>query len=523
MPDGAADKADGRTGKADGPVPEPAEALAALVAKLRTELAGVRTAMRNRAVIEQAKGVLVERLGISPDEGFDHLVRLSQRANVKLIEVAAAIVGTTAPDPSGPTVTEMIDDEMRDHLRRSRERDRVTDVRRPAAGTRTATRTAPKPAAARAARRPARPPGAEALQAQHQLLGARIASATSYDEVAQAVAGATVGWPSPASVVVTLLEPDGAHLFVGAYGIRAEVRSQWRRLPPHVDMPVAVAVRDRATLLLPDEAAVYRHFPELRATPFAPGAVFAAPLLSGDRVLGSLGVSWSEPVDLGDEAGRYLSALAGPVARRVSELRQEEADRKSPAPDREPAEAEGWLPIAVETVPDPVVLLAPVQDDGPIVDFRVVYANAAARELTGPGTGEPTLLSLYPELGSRLLLPELARVLRDGLAARFGPVRVSDRHNTVVTGRAARLWDRVLLVWRELGEAELIYPQLLDAHPGQRQAAQLRVPGGRTPGRAPAAGHRRAGPRRQRYRRRAARYRPGRHRGAGHRGPAAAG
>src|SRR5690349_6963614 len=48
--------------------PEPAEALAALVTKLRTELAGVRTAMRNRAVIEQAKGVLVERLGITPDE-----------------------------------------------------------------------------------------------------------------------------------------------------------------------------------------------------------------------------------------------------------------------------------------------------------------------------------------------------------------------------------------------------------------------------------------------------------------------
>ena len=33
---------------------EPAEALAALVAKLRAELTGVRTAMRNRAVIEQA-------------------------------------------------------------------------------------------------------------------------------------------------------------------------------------------------------------------------------------------------------------------------------------------------------------------------------------------------------------------------------------------------------------------------------------------------------------------------------------
>src|SRR5919202_5378363 len=109
--------------------PEAADALAAVVAKLRAELTGVRTAMRNRAVIEQAQGVLVERLGITPDEGFDHLVRLSQRANIKLIEVAAAIVGTTAPDPSSPDVTELIDAELRDHVSRSRSRPRVTDVR----------------------------------------------------------------------------------------------------------------------------------------------------------------------------------------------------------------------------------------------------------------------------------------------------------------------------------------------------------------------------------------------------------
>ena len=54
---------------AEGGSAEPAEALAALVAKLRAELTGVRTAMRNRAVIEQAKGVLVERLGVSPTRG----------------------------------------------------------------------------------------------------------------------------------------------------------------------------------------------------------------------------------------------------------------------------------------------------------------------------------------------------------------------------------------------------------------------------------------------------------------------
>src|SRR5690349_24585794 len=102
--------------------PEPAEALAAVVAKLRAELAGVRTAMRNRAVIEQAKGVLVERLGITPDQGFDQLVRLSQRTNIKLIEVAAAIVGTTSPDPNAPDVVNLIDDELRQHVARRRER-----------------------------------------------------------------------------------------------------------------------------------------------------------------------------------------------------------------------------------------------------------------------------------------------------------------------------------------------------------------------------------------------------------------
>src|SRR5436190_15939932 len=123
---------------------EPAEALAALVAKLRAELAGVRTAMRNRAVIEQAKGVLVERLRITPDQGFDHLVRLSQRTNIKLIEVAAAIVGTTAPDPDAPDVINLIDDELRQH---------VASVAKP-----------------KAPARKTRPPVLEALQAQHQLL-----------------------------------------------------------------------------------------------------------------------------------------------------------------------------------------------------------------------------------------------------------------------------------------------------------------------------------------------------------------
>ena len=185
---------------ADGTSAEPLEALAALVAKLRAELTGVRTAMRNRAVIEQAKGVLVERLAVTPDQGFDHLVRLSQRTNIKLIEVSAAIVGTTAPDPNAADVVNLIDDELRQHMAQTREREKHQGAKPQVA----------RPAAQPPRRRASRKPELEALQAQHQLLSARIGSARSYDEIAEALGAAAAGWPPPTVVLLTLLDADGA-------------------------------------------------------------------------------------------------------------------------------------------------------------------------------------------------------------------------------------------------------------------------------------------------------------------------
>jgi PAS domain S-box-containing protein len=66
--------------------------------------AGVTAAMselaKSRAVIEQAKGVLMAAHGISADEAFGRLVRRSQHANIKVRDVAgqflAAISGKLA-------------------------------------------------------------------------------------------------------------------------------------------------------------------------------------------------------------------------------------------------------------------------------------------------------------------------------------------------------------------------------------------------------------------------------------------
>ncbi|HEX2383900.1 MAG TPA: ANTAR domain-containing protein, partial [Acidimicrobiales bacterium] len=54
----------------------------------------LQTALENRDVIGQAKGILMARHGFSADEAFDELRRASQRRNVKLRDVADSVAHT---------------------------------------------------------------------------------------------------------------------------------------------------------------------------------------------------------------------------------------------------------------------------------------------------------------------------------------------------------------------------------------------------------------------------------------------
>jgi AmiR/NasT family two-component response regulator len=55
----------------------------------------MRLAMESRAVIEQAKGVLMAQRGVDDQQAFDILRDASQRYNRKLREIAAGIVEST--------------------------------------------------------------------------------------------------------------------------------------------------------------------------------------------------------------------------------------------------------------------------------------------------------------------------------------------------------------------------------------------------------------------------------------------
>lgn len=89
-----------RDALSDGRRPEEVlvEAVEAMAWGLRSyaaaaaEASQLREALTSRSSIDQAKGILMAQHGVGPDAAFQMLVRLSNDTNVRLIDVARAMV-----------------------------------------------------------------------------------------------------------------------------------------------------------------------------------------------------------------------------------------------------------------------------------------------------------------------------------------------------------------------------------------------------------------------------------------------
>jgi hypothetical protein len=64
--------------------------------KVADELTQMRHALSSRAVIEQAKGIAMERYGLSLDVAWSWLVRTSQNRNVKVRAIAEELVASVS-------------------------------------------------------------------------------------------------------------------------------------------------------------------------------------------------------------------------------------------------------------------------------------------------------------------------------------------------------------------------------------------------------------------------------------------
>jgi len=66
-----------------------------LVCDMSEKIQQLEQGLESRTVIGKALGICIERYGISEEQAFQFLVRISQDQNVKLRDVAARLVDTT--------------------------------------------------------------------------------------------------------------------------------------------------------------------------------------------------------------------------------------------------------------------------------------------------------------------------------------------------------------------------------------------------------------------------------------------
>jgi hypothetical protein len=414
-------------------------------------------------VIEQAKGMLAERNGCSPDVAFEQLTALSQKYHVKLVQLAATVVAAVAPGPAAPPPADLPaaagvpDPEPEPGPAPGAVQDLLAELNH-----RTAV---PPPGDPIPHDRPALADTAED-RALFELLRARLLAASSPAELLAAV-GADVAWPGrPRSVYLFVLEADGALRLLGGHGVPARGLSEWRRIPPGLDLPFTVTSRFGVPLWVENDEEALRRFPQLAALPGGAAPAFCTlPLSTGGFGIGVLALGWDHAEPITDTHRAYLLEVAGLVARRIAELTPDDPALSTRAPRSaaqsvQPTSSEVASPLLVQldTMFDPAVLLTPIRVGGEVVDFRFDYCNAATVDSAGrPGTDlvGRTLLELYPSLAANGYFEAYRAAVVDGETVQFDGVHLragvdDGRADVRYDIRVARLWDGLMLTWRSV-------------------------------------------------------------------------
>ena len=185
-------------------------------------------------------------------------------------------------------------------------------------------------------------------------LGATAAGACTYDEDAEELVLAEVdGYPD-------------ATVEAGS------------RIPLGLDVPVALAARERETVFLEDADAWQRRFAD-SAIPPAEGfeARCAIPLFrTSGELLGAVVMSWAQPRAFGDEVRTFIQTFGTMCASSL--------ERAMLAGERERVR----FASALEAMIDPVGIYTAVRDEsGKVVDFRVAYVNEARGDGDGYSPG----------------------------------------------------------------------------------------------------------------------------------------
>jgi PAS domain-containing protein len=392
--------------------------LAATVERLRAQVREAHAAADGRALVELAKGVLVERLRCSPTDAAAQLAALTDQTGLSQLELAADLVNQAARD----RVAELADE----FLAQDRDRREAESVERAAA---VRLRTAESGALA----------ASDTQRVAEFLL-----------EHALAPLGAT-------AVAIWSAGVDASLSLVGVAGLPAEEARRWRYVPPGVATPARCALAQRTASWIEDLGGAglpsigHHHLPR--------GGRVAVPAGVAGRILGVLEICWPRPLDpQPPQIVKQVEALAELCARTL------EADPGPPGG----AGVEGApsLSEAVELAEgllDPALVLRPHLDDrGELVDFRIHHLNGRFVDLAGRPRGAVSgalLLEAYPTAaGHGMLFDKIEHVYATGESFRAErmqlPALVGQVPLTVLAAVGiSRVGRTVLLVWRVHDEA----------------------------------------------------------------------
>ncbi|MFD3531377.1 SpoIIE family protein phosphatase [Streptomyces sp. NPDC058664] len=395
-----------------GPQASTVGRLAATVERLREEVRAAHAAAEGRALIELAKGVMIERLGCGPVQAARQLNELAQQAGLSALELAADIVNQAAHDELAAVTEDFV---------------------------RHANGTEGEPAPSVAVR--LRTAESAALSASDTQ-----AVAESLLEHALAPLGAT-------AVAVWAAGLEASLTLCGHAGFSADEADRWRYVPPGVATVARQALEERRTVRIESLASVGLPTIGRGQTPY--GGRVALPAGTGGRIHGVLEICWPEELTPHPPAvARQIEALAELCAHTLENLPSSVGHLTG---TRESADVSELVDLS-DGLYDPALVLIPQLDpEGNLTDFRIRHANSSFLDPAGrprSAVNGALLLEAYPTAADDSeLFEKIERVYATGEPFRAQRMTLTALVDQVPLASVADLSisrhaGSVLLIWR---------------------------------------------------------------------------
>ncbi|MFI6908205.1 SpoIIE family protein phosphatase [Nonomuraea sp. NPDC050394] len=384
--------------------------MAATIERLRDEIARAQHAAEGRALIELAKGILVERLHCGPTEAALQLATLAGQAGLSQLELAADLINQAAQD----RLTQVSHELLAEHRPGGEGGDSVVVRLR---------------------------------EAESGVLGAGDSQMVAESLLQHALTpmGAT-------AVALWSAGPDGSLTLVGFAGHSTEEARRWHYVPPGVATPARRALMERRAVWFADLSET--GLPSIGHRQSVPAGRVVVPAGTGGRILGVLEISWPGP----------LRSQPVPIHRQVealAELCAHTLEDRATAPAAAPNLAE--LIELADALTDPALVLRPELDSGGLLtDFRIQHTNVRFADPAGRPrslVSGALLLEAYPAAAEQHgLFEKVEHVHATGeafhtermtLTALIDHVPLTSVADVSIT----RHGDCVLLIWRVQNES----------------------------------------------------------------------